>query len=1354
VTAADDAVVEGAHSCTITQTATSTDTSYGGIAIADVIGAITDNDTAELTVGNLVVSEADGTATFTVTLSHATGGPFTLPFSFADVSTVAADFGPIPALDLNFAGTAGETQTVVIPLNDDSLDENNETASLTLGAPSDTFGGGLTAQVAAATLTIEDNDTAGVTVSESGGSTDVTEGGATDSYTVVLTSQPTHDVTITLSGGTQCTVSPSPLIFDANNWNTAQTVTVTAADDAVVEGAHSCTITQTATSTDTSYGGIAIADVTGTITDNDTAGVLVSKPSLTVSESGTMESFTVQLNSEPTASITVTVGSGDTGEGAVSPVTLTFTAADWDDPQTVTLTGVNDVIIDGDINYSLTLNPEGDAAYDALSDTTVAATTTDDDVAGVTVSESGGGTDVTEGGAEDTLDFVLDAQPAGDVMVTLTADGQCTVSPNPLTFTSGNWDTVQTVTVTAFNDDIVEGAHSCVISTAVTSGDSNFNSLTIGNVTADVTDNDTAGLVVSKPSLTVSESGTMESFTVQLNSEPTASITVTVGSGDTGEGAVSPVTLTFTAADWDDPQTVTLTGVNDVIIDGDISYSLTLNPEGDADYNALSDTTVAATTTDDDAAGLTVSESSGGTAITEGGATGSYTVVLTSQPTHDVTITLSGGPQCTLSPNPLTFTSGSWDTVQTVTVTAVDDLVVEGTHSCVISTAVTSGDSNFDGLSVSDVTADVTDNDTAGVTVSEGPDGVAVDEENATSDSFTVELTSEPSDDVTYDFSSGSQCTVTPASITFTPGDWNVSQSVTVTAVDDAMVETDPHDCDITSTVSTLDGNYSSAATPSVKAEVADNDAAGITTRMVAVAVEGGDNGELTVVLNSQPAGAVTVNLTPDSQCVLDGAGSGGMLSLTFTSADWSTPKSVTVIAVDDTIMELSPHECFVTEAVSAPMDPGYESLGGIGQNATQMVDVIDNDSSCPAQQVALSASPSLRGAGPEAAPMAAASVMSIETLDIAPAEAPTCEDVPDEIVREDMEALSYNFMAQRLNLISSNGPQLAWLGNRTGGFAGTNGFEVTGENGDLTGNFAFSSGGISNALKGGNVTPAAGVPRGGRGINAWVEGQFAFYNDERENEDASGDFFIGYAGVDIEVFENVNLGIMGEVDWMDEKGDDDDRVEGTGWMIGPYLSAQIRDGVFLDVRAMYGRSENSVRQINRWDEDGREVEHKGDFDTERLLAEATLSGNYAFNNTVLTPDIRFLYIREDQSDFIVNCICGPTEVDGQVVELGQLSGGLRLSQLIEADGLIARPFISGRLFWNIDNPGEMVVLDDNTLDARTQQYATDDLRGMVSIGLDGSTDRFQFGFEANYDGLFGDDDYAYGGRVSFGYRF
>lgn len=59
-----------------------------------------------------------------------------------------------------------------------------------------------------------------------------------------------------------------------------------------------------------------------------------------------------------------------------------------------------------------------------------------------------------------------------------------------------------------------------------------------------------------------------------LDSGPTADVTIGLSSSDTTEGTVSPSSLTFTPTNWDVPQTVTVTGVNDSLDDADVAYEV------------------------------------------------------------------------------------------------------------------------------------------------------------------------------------------------------------------------------------------------------------------------------------------------------------------------------------------------------------------------------------------------------------------------------------------------------------------------------------------------------------------------------------------------------------------------------------------------------------------------------------------------------------------------------------------------------------------------------------------------------------------------------------------------------------
>ena len=110
-----------------------------------------------------------------------------------------------------------------------------------------------------------------------------------------------------------------------------------------------------------------------------------------------------------------------------------------------------------------------------------------------------------------------------------------TVSPTSLTFTTGNWATAQTVTVTAV-DDTDANDEDVDVSHRAASTDSAYNNLTGDVVTVTVDDDDTAGVtVVPDTSLlpSVDEGGT-GTYTVVLASEPSGNVTVTATSGDDG----------------------------------------------------------------------------------------------------------------------------------------------------------------------------------------------------------------------------------------------------------------------------------------------------------------------------------------------------------------------------------------------------------------------------------------------------------------------------------------------------------------------------------------------------------------------------------------------------------------------------------------------------------------------------------------------------------------------------------------------------------------------------------------------------------------------------------------------------
>lgn len=678
---------------------------------------------------------------------------------------------------------------------------------------------------------------AGIVVSPTSGLA-TTEAGGTAAFKIALISQPTADVTIGLSSSdpAEGVLSTASLTFTSANWSIAQTVTVTGVDDLLIDGNISYTIvTAPSASADATYNNLDAADVSVTNLDDDFAGIFVSPASgLTTSEGGGTDTFTVVLTSVPIAPVTIGISSSDPAEGVVSASSLTFTLLDWNIPQTVTVTGVDDLVADGNVGYSILTAPAVslDPFFNGLDSADVLATNLDDDVAGVLISPISGPT--TEAGGAATFDVALRSQPTADVAIGLSSSnaGEGTLSTTLLTFTPANWNVAQTVTITGVDDLLVDGniVYNIVTAPAV-SADASYNNVNPGDVAVTNLDDDAFGITVGPISGPTTESGGTATFSVGLNSQPTADVTINLSSSDPAEGTLSTVSLTFTSINWNVAQTVTVTGVDDFVADGNRSYTIVTAPAVSADlnYNGSDAVNVVAVNQDNDTPGINVGAISGPT--TEGGGTATFTVTLNSQPTADVTIGVSSSNAAEGTPSTasLTFTSANWNVVQTVTVTGVDDFVADGNTSFAIVTApAVGGDAAYLGVDAADVVVVNQDNDTVGINISviTGP----TTEAGGTA-TFVVVLNSQPTADVIIGISSSNSAEgiASTANLTFTGASWNVAQSVTVTGVEDFVVDGNVNYTIVTAAASSSDPGYNGFDAADVSAVNQDDDVAGIT---------------------------------------------------------------------------------------------------------------------------------------------------------------------------------------------------------------------------------------------------------------------------------------------------------------------------------------------------------------------------------------------------------------------------------------------------------------------------------------------------------------------------------------------
>jgi uncharacterized repeat protein (TIGR01451 family) len=326
----------------------------------------------------------------------------------------------------------------------------------------------------------------------------------------------------------------------------------------------------------------------------------------------------------------------------------------------------------------------------------------------------------TEGGDTAAFTVRLATQPSATTTVTIAADpsGQCTFAPTILTFTTANFATAQTVTATAVNDVVPEGTHVCSPGSITASG-SNYSTVTGTPPTLTVVDND-QGLLIVNTVPTATEGGANGAFTIRLSTLPTGNVTVTIAPDPVtpDQCTFAPTPLTFTTANWNVPQTVTATAVNDLVVEGTHSCTTGTISAAGGGYAGVTGTAPTFTITDNDTGTIVVANTV--PTATEGGANGAFTVVLGLQPSGTVTVTIAADPatpdQCTFAPTSLTFTTANWNVPQTVTATAVNDLVVEGTHSCTTGTISAAG-GGYAGVTGTAPTFSITDNDTASITL-------------------------------------------------------------------------------------------------------------------------------------------------------------------------------------------------------------------------------------------------------------------------------------------------------------------------------------------------------------------------------------------------------------------------------------------------------------------------------------------------------------------------------------------------------------------------------------------------------------------------------------------------------------
>ncbi len=1012
VSAVEDAITEApsAASDTLTFTATSTAASYNGLTATLPVGVVDNDDGAssfhvlvtevgsdtiigESSTQNTVLAnvvdnfnivltkQPSANVTVTITPSNSqvqlNSSGTTFAAAGAAVTRTFTNVNWATAQEVRVRGTADTTVEASFEQNP----TNNSIINITANG-----GGYLTAnpvQQVVAKIIDDDNR---IIMTPSGGETIVHEGGVTDTFTVQLRVAPTVPVTVNLgSNHVRCT--PTNLVFHPTGgtpgpgetiWNVAQTVTVTAIDDHLNEGRMMALTPNVIPTVATATSTIASNAVTAITMTNQGAGYTVP-PIVSFSGGG---------------------GTGAAGfpvlsaDGKITGVTITAAGSGYTSAPTVTITppfSANAAIV-----ASATSAGVADTGYNnywSVTHSSLGVTILDNDNAGVNVVASGGNTTVVEGGVTDSVDISLRQQPSANVTVNLTASAQALVSPSTLTFTPANWNTAQPVTITAINDTTVEPDTLTNIGVMVTSGDAAYNGVKTKSIAVTVIDNDFTPLNLGHSNgwTTVAEGGAAgnstdtlvrvsDTFTVNLARAPTANVTVTLVTD--GQITVSPSTLTFTSGNSGTNQTVTVTAVDDLTAETALHNSLLrfVITSTDPFYNNPRNTPMNIPVRDNDANGIALFESNGSTQPTEGGTDG-ITVVLTKAPTSNVIVDLvSSNPAEATVPASLTFTTANWSTPQNFNVTAIGDMINEGreVYNVSVTARTTGSDAAYAGLTGwtydgfkavnNQVINYITDNHRRNENLIIVPSGGSirsnetqptngntwVTEGSSETDSVDIYLASPPAIPVTVTLDANAQMSFSQSVFFFDATNWNVPQTVVVSAIDDAF-----NDVALAAAGNTAynqsqnmqfrcfgDPTYFGIA-PTHGVNILDNDAPAVSisqTGGITSTVESGATDTYSIVLTTPPNGNVVVTATPGTGTTLNNATTGAK-SFTFDNTNWNVPQVVTVIAAPDTSVEGN-HQVNITHAINLPLTTdttGYAAVNGSGASTLSIQTVVNN---------------------------------------------------------------------------------------------------------------------------------------------------------------------------------------------------------------------------------------------------------------------------------------------------------------------------------------------------------------------------------------------------------------------------
>ena len=518
-----------------------------------------------------------------------------------------------------------------IEIVDDSLLEGQEDFTITLTAESNLDSSPFNNQTAQVTLTITDNEEAGVILLSTsdevleGDATqfDISEDGTTASFKLRLASQPSDEVTLSFTDnpagiGTEYNIEIDDILLVGNSitfqpaeWNTPRVIKLVAIDDSLVEDVETFTLTMTADG-----GGFqnVSRSVIVSITSDDTAGIQINnKPDfIDLDESNTAAtvSVSVQLTSPPAADETVTLSVAPPSDD-FSTTQVVFTADNWDNAQDIIFTVTDDAVVEVQETFQVKIEASSslqDSAFAGLESEELTVRITDNDTRGIELADVSEQTiagvptvalnEFEDGDVNEIINVRLTSQPTGQVTLDIAdtnGDGvigeefavmiNSTLNESTqVVFDETNWNQFQQIIFSAIDDDDLEGDEQ--YSLMITASGADYEGEGIQReVTVTMEDVETIEIIATPLAVTTSEEETSGTIQISLSHAAlTDDVTIVIDDINSAEHIASPETVTFTSDDDVTTQkTIQFTGVADPdgLDDADVSYQITLRTVSD-----------------------------------------------------------------------------------------------------------------------------------------------------------------------------------------------------------------------------------------------------------------------------------------------------------------------------------------------------------------------------------------------------------------------------------------------------------------------------------------------------------------------------------------------------------------------------------------------------------------------------------------------------------------------------------------------------------------------------------------------------------------------------------------------------